>query len=222
MDEVERVWEIIGSVGVAMMTTQFAGGLRARPLEARPDLEAGVIWFLTDVRSGKDEEVAASPHIGLVFIDCRAQALSLGNRTCRDSARHRSRRRHLEKHRSGLVAGRAGRSDAAPAASRAEDRRAMGWAVKFGRCGLRICQGQVDRQQAESGSEPEDHRPVGLVWPTGQNAKKQHQRPVNNRALAPRFQNYLDGASGTQEVRSRSYLNPGAAFKASFVVSMVR
>jgi general stress protein 26 len=74
MDEVERVWEIIEGVGVAMMTTQFAGGLRARPLEARPDREAGVIWFLTDARSGKDEEVAAWPDIGLVFIDSRARA----------------------------------------------------------------------------------------------------------------------------------------------------
>jgi general stress protein 26 len=90
MDEVERVWEIIESVGVAMMTTQFAGGLRARPLEARPDREAGVIWFLTDARSGKEEEVAASPHIGLVFIDCRARAyLSVTGRASilRDTAR---------------------------------------------------------------------------------------------------------------------------------------
>jgi general stress protein 26 len=70
----DRVWDLIGKVGIAMLTTQFAGGLRARPLEARPDREAGIIWFLTDVRSGKDEEVASSPDIGLVFIDCRNNA----------------------------------------------------------------------------------------------------------------------------------------------------
>ena len=70
----ERVWNIIEKVGVAMLTTQFAGGLRARPLEARPDREAGIIWFLTDVRSAKDDEVAASPHVGLVFIDAGEKA----------------------------------------------------------------------------------------------------------------------------------------------------
>jgi general stress protein 26 len=58
----------IEKVGVAMLTTRFAGGLRARPLEARPDRGAGVIWFQTDVRSGKDEEIAAAPDIGLAFI----------------------------------------------------------------------------------------------------------------------------------------------------------
>ena len=88
--QVDRVWEIIEGVGVAMMTTQFADGLRARPLEARPDREAGVIWFLTDVRSGKEDEVAASPDIGLVFIDCSARAyLSITGRAeiVRDAAR---------------------------------------------------------------------------------------------------------------------------------------
>jgi general stress protein 26 len=47
----DRVWDIIEKVGVCMLTTQFAEGLRARPLEARPDRNAGVIWFVTDKRS---------------------------------------------------------------------------------------------------------------------------------------------------------------------------
>jgi general stress protein 26 len=72
--QINRVWDIIEKVGVAMLTTKFDGGLRARPLEARPDREAGIIWFLTDVRSGKDHEVAASPDIGLVFIDAGEKA----------------------------------------------------------------------------------------------------------------------------------------------------
>jgi general stress protein 26 len=74
LQQIDRVWDIIEKVGVAMLTTQFAGGLRARPLEARPDRGAGIIWFLTDMRSGKDEEVAASPDIGLVFIDAADKA----------------------------------------------------------------------------------------------------------------------------------------------------
>ncbi len=74
MPPIDRVWTIIERVGIAMMTTQFAGGLRARPLEARPDRENGIVWFLTDSRSGKDEEVAAAPAIGLVFIDAGEKA----------------------------------------------------------------------------------------------------------------------------------------------------
>ncbi len=31
----DRVWDIIEKVGVCMLTTRFAGGLRARPVEAR-------------------------------------------------------------------------------------------------------------------------------------------------------------------------------------------
>ena len=72
--EIDRVWDIIEKVGVAMLTTQFPAGLRARPVEARPDRDAGIIWFLTDARSGKDEEVAAAPDIGLVFIDAGDKA----------------------------------------------------------------------------------------------------------------------------------------------------
>jgi general stress protein 26 len=88
--EIDRVWDIIERVGVGMLTTQFPGGLRARPLEARPDRDAGIIWFLTDLRSGKDEEIAAAPDIGLVFIDAGDKAyLSITGRAeiVRDTAK---------------------------------------------------------------------------------------------------------------------------------------
>ena len=58
-DNLDRVWDIIEKVGVTMLTTQFPGGLRARPLEARPERDAGLIWFVTDVRSGKEPEIEA-------------------------------------------------------------------------------------------------------------------------------------------------------------------
>jgi len=47
--QIDRVWDIIQKVGIAMLTTQFAGGLRAPPLKARPDRGAGIIWFLREV-----------------------------------------------------------------------------------------------------------------------------------------------------------------------------
>lgn len=68
-NDISRVWDIIEKARVGMLTTRFAGGLRARPLEARVDRDAGIIWFVTDVRGAKDEEIDAAHDIGLVFID---------------------------------------------------------------------------------------------------------------------------------------------------------
>ncbi|MHB8473122.1 MAG: pyridoxamine 5'-phosphate oxidase family protein [Gammaproteobacteria bacterium] len=66
---ISRAWDIIEKARVGMLTTQFSGGLRARPLEARADRDAGMIWFVTDVRGAKDDEIDAAHDIGLVFID---------------------------------------------------------------------------------------------------------------------------------------------------------
>lgn len=68
-DNIDRVWDIIEKVGVCMLTTQFADGLRARPIEARPDRDAGLIYFVTDLHSAKEDEIEAAPDVGLVFID---------------------------------------------------------------------------------------------------------------------------------------------------------
>src|SRR5438067_303549 len=85
-EQIDRVWEIIDKVGVCMLTTRFAGGLRARPLEARPDRDAGLIWFVTDLRSGKEHEIEAEHDVGLIFIDVKDKAyLSI---TARAEVRH--------------------------------------------------------------------------------------------------------------------------------------
>ena len=73
-DPVDRVWDIVERVGICMLTTRFAGGLRARPLEARPDRAAGLIWFVTDIRSAKEHEIEAAHDIGLVFVEAKANA----------------------------------------------------------------------------------------------------------------------------------------------------
>ena len=65
----DRVWEVIQRVSICMLTTRGTEGLRARPLEARPDRASGVIWFLTDLLSAKGDEIAVEHDVGLVFID---------------------------------------------------------------------------------------------------------------------------------------------------------
>jgi general stress protein 26 len=73
-NKLARVWDIIERVGICMLTTRFDGGLRARPLEARPDRDAGLIWFVTDLRSGKEHEIGIEHDVGLVFIDPKEKA----------------------------------------------------------------------------------------------------------------------------------------------------
>ena len=72
-DSLDRVWDVIERVGVCMYTTRSATGMRARPLEARPDRNNGIIWFVTDLRSAKEHDVL-DPAVGLVFVDADAKA----------------------------------------------------------------------------------------------------------------------------------------------------
>jgi general stress protein 26 len=73
-EDIGRVWSIIEAVGVCMLTTQSAGRLRARPVEARPDRKAGLIFVVTDAHSAKQDEIETKPEIGLVFVDANAKA----------------------------------------------------------------------------------------------------------------------------------------------------
>ncbi len=66
--DIDRVWDIVEKVSVGMLTTQFAGGLRSRPVEPRPDRDAGAIFFVTDVRGLKDNEIERSPDVCFVVI----------------------------------------------------------------------------------------------------------------------------------------------------------
>jgi general stress protein 26 len=73
-EQFDRVWEIMERVGVCMLATRFAGGLRARPLEARPDRDDGRIWFVTDLHSGKEEEIESEDDVDLVYLSITARA----------------------------------------------------------------------------------------------------------------------------------------------------
>jgi general stress protein 26 len=70
----DRVWDIIKLVGICMLTTRFAGGLRAWPLQSRPDRDAGVIWFVTDLHSAKEYEIESENDVGLALIDAKTNA----------------------------------------------------------------------------------------------------------------------------------------------------
>ena len=86
----ERVWDIIENVGVCMLTTQAAGRLRARPIEARPDRKAGLIFAVTDVHSAKQDEIEATPQRGPRVHRCEGESLPL------DHCRRPRHARYLE------------------------------------------------------------------------------------------------------------------------------
>ncbi len=67
--DVERVWDIIEDVSICMVTTHADGKMRARPMHAIPDRDAGCIWFITDSRGAKADEIAAAPDVCLAFAD---------------------------------------------------------------------------------------------------------------------------------------------------------
>jgi general stress protein 26 len=70
----DRIWAILERSSAGMLTTRFAGGLWARPLDARPDRKAGVIFFVTDARGLKDDEINALPDVCFTVVDADERA----------------------------------------------------------------------------------------------------------------------------------------------------
>jgi general stress protein 26 len=71
--DVDRVWELMKKIGFAMLVTIDGDRLRARPMSAYLDREANAIYFLSDARRHKDEEIARNSHVNLSFADAGSQ-----------------------------------------------------------------------------------------------------------------------------------------------------
>ena len=67
--DISHVWDIVEDIGVCMLTTKFADGLRARPVEARLDRDSGLIRVVTGLQSPKEHEIEAEHDVGLTFVD---------------------------------------------------------------------------------------------------------------------------------------------------------
>jgi general stress protein 26 len=75
MDEHEaRVWDLLETTGAGMLTTQFAHGLRARPMEPRPDRNGCAIFFITDARGLKDDEIEVIHEVCFTLINHKDKA----------------------------------------------------------------------------------------------------------------------------------------------------
>ena len=67
--DLDRVWEIIEDVAVCMVTTHAGGRMRSRTMHAILEREEGTIYFVTDTRGAKDDEIAAATDVCLAFAD---------------------------------------------------------------------------------------------------------------------------------------------------------
>ena len=71
--DVDRVWELMHKIGFAMLVTHDGAKLRARPMAAHVDRDANTIYFLTDARRHKDDEIARDPNVNLSFANASDQ-----------------------------------------------------------------------------------------------------------------------------------------------------
>ncbi|MGJ5177964.1 pyridoxamine 5'-phosphate oxidase family protein [Bradyrhizobium oligotrophicum] len=69
----DRAWDLMKKIGFAMLVTRDGDKLRARPMSAYLAHDENMVYFLTDARHHKDEEIARSPQVNLSFADSGGQ-----------------------------------------------------------------------------------------------------------------------------------------------------
>lgn len=72
-NDIQRAWGLVKKIGFAMLVTRDGDKLRARPMSAYLERDENTIYFLTDARRHKDEEIARDPHVNLAFADPGSQ-----------------------------------------------------------------------------------------------------------------------------------------------------
>jgi general stress protein 26 len=71
--DLDRVWNLMKKIGFAMLVTRDGSKLRARPMTAYLARDENAIFFLTDARQHKAEEIARNPEVNLSFADASDQ-----------------------------------------------------------------------------------------------------------------------------------------------------
>jgi general stress protein 26 len=73
MADTDRVWELMKKIGICMLATWDGRELHARPMGAYVHREDNAIFFLTDARHHKDEEIQRYRKVCLAFADTSGQ-----------------------------------------------------------------------------------------------------------------------------------------------------
>lgn len=68
-ETIDKLWSMMKDTQFAMLTTEDAGKLRARPMAASQKDFTGTLWFFTRASSHKVTEVGKDQHIGVTYAD---------------------------------------------------------------------------------------------------------------------------------------------------------
>jgi general stress protein 26 len=71
--DTDRAWELMEKIGFTMLVTQDGDKLRSRPMAAYVDRAEHAVYFLSDARRHKDEEIQQNPNVNLAFADASDQ-----------------------------------------------------------------------------------------------------------------------------------------------------
>ena len=72
-DAKQKLWTMMKDIRFAMLTTEDAAHLRARPMAASQDGFDGTLWFFTRASSHKVAEVGADHRVGVTYADPSGQ-----------------------------------------------------------------------------------------------------------------------------------------------------
>ena len=89
-DDRQKVWELIKSVGIALMVTSSDEGLRGRPMAAMNKDFDGELWFASREATPKLDEIRHDGHVLLAYSEPKSQnyvSVSGTARVVRDAAK---------------------------------------------------------------------------------------------------------------------------------------
>src|SRR5262245_9331938 len=72
-DNVEHMWELMTSISFCMFSNWDGKKLHSRPMGAFVRRDEGAIYFFTDHRAHKEEEIRQYPNVCLAFADTHGQ-----------------------------------------------------------------------------------------------------------------------------------------------------
>ena len=71
--KVDDLYELIGDIKLAMFTTRRPDGqLVTRPMATQPKHGVADLWFVTDIRTEKVDELAHDPHVSLAYVNSKS------------------------------------------------------------------------------------------------------------------------------------------------------
>lgn len=65
----EELWNIIKDIKIAMMVSHDGQRMRSRPMYTVQDDFDGLLWFFTDVNSGKVDEIILNEDVCIIYAD---------------------------------------------------------------------------------------------------------------------------------------------------------